>query len=271
MLNSLEQQCVQADSPTEGHAQRQYKKNQNHLQFEKNLQLSESYYLCGIKTKNTSINKPQIKKVSTPENIFPVFDQLLQRSEKEDLLQQNAKVIWMTGLSGSGKTTIAKVVERKLHDLGYLTQLLDGDNIRAGISNNLTFSADDRKENIRRIAEVSKLFFDCGIVCINSFVSPTNEIRQQIIDIVGEENVLMVYVNTPLEECEKRDVKGLYAKARAGEIPNFTGISSPFEVPSMPYLEVPTVNLSVEESAELILDTLIPIIEPLLLLEDEEE
>ncbi len=198
--------------------------------------------------------------MSTPDNIFPVFDQLLQRKDKEELLQQKAKVVWMTGLSGSGKTTIAKVVERKLHDNGFVTQLLDGDNIRAGIGNNLTFAADDRKENIRRISEVSKLFLNCGIVCINSFVSPTNEIRQQILDIIGKENVLMVYINTPLEECEKRDVKGLYAKARKGEIPNFTGISAPFDVPNDPYLDVPTVGKSVEESADIILETLLPLI-----------
>jgi len=198
--------------------------------------------------------------MSTPDNIFPVFDQLLQQEDKEKLLKQKAKVVWMTGLSGSGKTTIAKVVERKLHENGFLTQLLDGDNIRAGIGNNLTFSAEDRKENIRRISEVSKLFLNCGIICINSFVSPTNEIRQQIFDIIGKENVLMVYINTPVEECEKRDVKGLYAKARKGEIPNFTGISAPFDVPNDPYLDVPTVGLSVEESADLILKTLLPLV-----------
>lgn len=198
--------------------------------------------------------------MNTPDNIFPVFDQLLQQEDKEKLLKQKAKVVWLTGLSGSGKTTIAKVVERKLHDEGFLTQLLDGDNIRAGIGNNLTFSAEDRKENIRRISEVSKLFLNCGIICINSFVSPTNEIRQQILDIIGKENVLMVYINTPVEECEKRDVKGLYARARKGEIPNFTGISAPFDVPNDPYLDVPTVGLSVEESADKILKALLPLV-----------
>lgn len=192
------------------------------------------------------------------DNIFPVFDQLLQKEEKESLLKQKAKVVWMTGLSGSGKTTIAKVVEKKLHEKGFLTQLLDGDNIRTGISNNLTFAAEDRKENIRRIAEVSKLFLNCGVICINSFVSPTNDIRQQVIDIVGAENVEMVFVNTPLEECEKRDVKGLYAKARKGEIPNFTGISAPFDTPNDPYLDVKTVDLSIEESAQIIIDHLLP-------------
>ncbi len=192
------------------------------------------------------------------DNIFPVFDQLLQKEEKESLLKQKAKVVWMTGLSGSGKTTIAKVVEKKLHEKGFLTQLLDGDNIRTGISNNLTFAADDRKENIRRIAEVSKLFLNCGVICINSFVSPTNDIRQQVIDIVGAEHVEMVFVNTPLEECEKRDVKGLYAKARKGEIPNFTGISAPFDTPNDPYLDVKTVGLSIEESAQKIIDHLLP-------------
>ncbi len=196
--------------------------------------------------------------MSTPENIFPVFDQILQREDKEKMLQQHAKVIWMTGLSGSGKTTIAKQLEHILHHKGFLTKLLDGDNIRSGINNNLTFSAEDRAENIRRISEVSKLFLNCGVICINCFVSPTNDIRHKIIEIVGEENVLMVFVNTPLEVCEARDVKGLYAKARKGEIPNFTGISAPFDVPDMPYIEVKTEGLTVEESAQQILDKVLP-------------
>ena len=191
------------------------------------------------------------------ENIFPHLD-LLSRQEKEALLLQRAKVVWLTGLSGSGKTTIAKVVEKKLHEYGYLTQLLDGDNIRTGISNNLTFSADDRKENIRRISEVCKLFHNCGVITLASFVSPTNEIRRQVLEIVGAENVLMVLVNTPVEVCEERDVKGLYAKARKGEIPNFTGISAPFDTPDFDYLDVPTVGKTVEESADMILQALLP-------------
>lgn len=181
-------------------------------------------------------------------NIFSVFDELLPREEKEKLLNQKGKVIWMTGLSGSGKTTIAKFLERELHTLGHLTQVLDGDNIRTGINNNLTFSDDDRKENIRRIAEVSKLFVNCGIITINSFVSPTEEIRAQARNIIGEQDFLEIFINTPLEECEKRDVKGLYAKARKGEIKDFTGISAPFEEPENPALTILTKDKSIEES-----------------------
>jgi adenylylsulfate kinase len=183
-------------------------------------------------------------------NIYSVFDELLQREEKESLLKQRSRVIWMTGLSGSGKTTIAKYLERKLHEKGFLTQVLDGDNIRTGINNNLGFSEEDRTENIRRIAEVSKLFLNCGIVTINSFVSPTNDIRQQARDIVGEEDFLEIFIDTPLEECERRDVKGLYAKARKGEIKDFTGISSPFETPNKAVLSIHTKDKTIEESGE---------------------
>lgn len=187
-------------------------------------------------------------------NIFSVFDELLPREEKEKLLEQRGKVIWMTGLSGSGKTTLAKYLEKKLHEAGYLTQVLDGDNIRTGINNNLTFSTEDRKENIRRIAEVSKLFVNCGIITINSFVSPTNEIRNQARQIIGTDDFVEVFVNTPLAECEKRDVKGLYAKARKGEIKNFTGINAPFEHPEKPALEIRTEHKTIEESGEELLN-----------------
>ena len=149
------------------------------------------------------------------ENIHPIFDRLLQRIDKEDLLQQTAKVIWLTGLSGSGKSTIAQHLEKILHANGNLTMLLDGDNIRSGINNNLSFSDADRIENIRRIAEVSKLFLNCGIITINSFVSPTNEIRKMAKELIGENDFLEIYINAPLEVCEARDVKGLYKKARA--------------------------------------------------------
>ncbi|KAA3650808.1 MAG: adenylyl-sulfate kinase [Bacteroidetes bacterium] len=193
-------------------------------------------------------------------NIYSVFDEMLPKSAKENLLQQHAKVLWMTGLSGSGKTTIAKQLEKILHEKGYLTQLLDGDNIRAGINNNLGFSDADRIENIRRIAEISKLFLNCGIITINCFVSPTEEIRRQAKEIIGEENFIEVFINTPLSVCETRDVKGLYKKARAGEIKDFTGISAPFEAPISPEISVKTENKSVEESTEEIINYLIPLI-----------
>lgn len=194
------------------------------------------------------------------ENIFPVFDQLLQQTDKETLLKQKAKVIWMTGLSGSGKTTLATGLESILHQKGFLTQVLDGDNIRTGINNNLGFSKEDREENIRRIAEVSKLLVSCGIITINCFVSPLNSNRETAREIIGNESFVEIYINASLEECEKRDTKGLYKKARGGEIKDFTGITAPFEPPLCPDLEILTDKLSIEKSLQLILDCILPII-----------
>jgi len=193
-------------------------------------------------------------------NIYSVFDEILPREEKEKMLNQKAKVLWLTGLSGSGKTTIAKVLEKKLHQQGFLTQLLDGDNIRTGINNNLGFSEQDRTENIRRIAEVSKLFLNCGVITINCFVSPTEQIRNQAKAIIGQENFIEIFVNTPLEVCEARDTKGLYAKARKGEVKNFTGISAPFESPQNSNITVETENQTVEESANDVLAYVLPFI-----------
>ena len=192
------------------------------------------------------------------KNIFPIFDEIVQRSEKEKLLNQKSKVIWMTGLSGSGKTTIAKEVEKKLFSQAILTQILDGDNIRAGINNNLDFSLKGREENIRRIAEVSKLFINCGIVTINCFVSPTIAIRESVKKIIGKKDIIEVYINASLETCEKRDTKGLYKKARKGEIKNFTGINAPFEPPINPELEINTSKLSVAECTQKVLDYVLP-------------
>ncbi|MBK9793205.1 MAG: adenylyl-sulfate kinase [Sphingobacteriales bacterium] len=185
-------------------------------------------------------------------NIHPTFHHLLQRSDKEALLQQKAICIWMTGLSGSGKSTIAQGLEKKLHEQGILTKILDGDNVRTGINNNLGFSEADRTENIRRIAEVNKLFLDAGIVTINSFVSPTKDIRDLAKSIIGEQDFYEVYINASFDECAKRDVKGLYKKAIAGEIKNFTGLDAPFEAPSDAALEIKTAEQSIEESIETI-------------------
>jgi adenylylsulfate kinase len=185
-------------------------------------------------------------------NIHPTFHHLLQRNDKEQLLQQKALCIWMTGLSGSGKSTIAQGLEKKLHEKGILTKILDGDNVRTGINNNLGFSEVDRTENIRRIAEVNKLFLDAGIVTINSFVSPTKDIRDLAKNIIGEQDFYEVYINASFEECAKRDVKGLYEKALKGEIKNFTGLDAPFETPADATLEIKTAEQSIEESIETI-------------------
>jgi len=193
-------------------------------------------------------------------NIHPVFDRILGRDDKEKFLKQKARVIWMTGLSGSGKTTIAIAVERELNRRGFLTQILDGDNIRSGINRNLGFSSLDREENIRRIAEVSKLFVNCGIITLNCFVSPTNSIRNTAREIIGEDDFLEVFVNTPFEVCEQRDVKGLYHKARRGEIKNFTGLDAPFEQPQHPFIEVQTADMTVEQSAQQVVEAIIPLI-----------
>lgn len=192
------------------------------------------------------------------KHIFPVFNKILKRSDKEKLLQQRAKVVWLTGLSGSGKTTIARGVEKELHRRGFICQVLDGDNIRSGINNNLGFSLNDRHENIRRIAEVSKLFINCGIITINSFISPTEKIRKMAKSIIGEEDFISVYINAPVEVCEKRDVKGLYKKARAGEIKNFTGVNTAFEPPVEPAVEIRTDRLNVDDAVQKIIDYVMP-------------
>lgn len=197
--------------------------------------------------------------MNTPsENIFPVFDKIISKEKKEKLLNQKGKVVWLTGLSGSGKTTIALQLEKELYKLGLLVQILDGDNIRAGINNNLSFSEGDRTENIRRIAEVSKLFLNCGVITINCFVSPTIKMRQIAEKIIGKENYYEIFINADLETCEKRDVKGLYKKARNGEIKNFTGIDSQYEKPNNPSLEVNTSQLSIDQSIEIILKNVLP-------------
>ncbi len=191
------------------------------------------------------------------ENIHPIFDKILSRNDKELFLNQNAKVLWFTGLSGSGKSTIAQHLEKKLFSEGFFVQLLDGDNIRSGINNNLGFSLEDRNENIRRISEVSKLFLNAGVICLNSFVSPTIEIRNAAKQIIGSEDFIEVFVNTPIEICEARDVKGLYKKARAGEIKGFTGIDSPYEAPPNPDIDVKTENQTIEESVDQIYQAII--------------
>lgn len=192
------------------------------------------------------------------EHIYPIFDRMLQRADKEKLLGQRGLMVWFTGLSGSGKSTLAIALERELHARGLLCRILDGDNIRSGINSNLGFTEEDRVENIRRIAEVSKLFVDTGIVTLAAFISPSEALREMARRIIGEEDFCEVYVSTPLDECERRDVKGLYAKARQGEIKHFTGISAPFEAPAHPALTLDTSRLSVEQSVEQLLGMVLP-------------
>ena len=191
-------------------------------------------------------------------NIYPIFDRMMSRDDKEQLLKQRGMMLWFTGLIGSGKSTVAIALERELHSRGLLCRILDGDNIRSGINNNLGFSAEDRVENIRRIAEVGRLFVDTGIITIAAFISPNNQLREMAAEIIGKDDFVEVFVSTPLEECEKRDVKGLYAKARRGEIKNFTGISAPFEAPEHPDITLDTSKLPVEESVKILLDYVLP-------------
>lgn len=188
------------------------------------------------------------------ENIYPIYDKMMTRADKEELLCQRGMMIWFTGLSGSGKSTIAMGVERELQKRGILCRILDGDNIRAGINSNLGFSAEDRMENIRRIAEIGKLFVQTGIVTLACFVSPTNDVRRLARNIIGESDFKEVFVSTPIEECERRDVKGLYARARNGEVKNFTGVSAPFEIPEKPTLEIDTTCLSLEACVEKVVE-----------------
>ena len=184
------------------------------------------------------------------DNIHPIFDRLLQRDDREKRLNQRAKVLWLTGLSGSGKSTIAQHLERRLYNEGFFAQVLDGDNIRSGINSNLGFSIEDRQENIRRIAEIASLYLNSGIITLNSFISPTREIRNYAKEIIGPDDFLEIYINAPIEVCEARDVKGLYKKARKGEIKGFTGIDSPYEAPDQPFAEIRTDKMTIEEAVE---------------------
>tara|TARA_B110000495_G_C23024341_1_gene608325 strand:+ start:885 stop:1490 length:606 start_codon:yes stop_codon:yes gene_type:complete len=192
------------------------------------------------------------------KHIHPIFEDLMQRGEKENFLNQNAKVIWLTGLSGSGKSTIALSLENILFNKGYFVQVLDGDNIRMGISNNLGFSQEDRQENIRRISETAKLFLEAGIITICSFVSPTRKIREIPKKLLGEDDFIEIHVSASLGVCEKRDVKGLYKKARAGLIKDFTGISSPFEAPENPSFVANTSDKTIEETVREVAEFILP-------------
>lgn len=190
------------------------------------------------------------------ENIIP-HDHHIKRLDREKLFGHKPLVIWFVGLSGSGKSTLASALEYHLHQKGHKTYILDGDNIRAGLNNDLDFSEESRQENIRRISEVSKLFVDSGTIVLTAFISPFKEDREKARAVVGD-SFFEVYVDCPIEVCEQRDVKGLYKKAREGKIKHFTGISSPFEIPDKPDIAVDTANQSLEDC----LIELIDVIEP---------
>lgn len=182
--------------------------------------------------------------------IYPIYTSMLSRAEREKKLRQRAKVIWLFGLSGSGKSTLTTALEHRLHDQGFVTTHLDGDNLRDGLNQGLGFTDADREENIRRVAEVSKLFLQSGLVCLNSFITPRESLRQLARRIIGEENLLEIYVECSFETCRKRDVKGLYRKAQEGLVPHFTGAESAFEPPARAHLTLNTETTSLEESLE---------------------
>lgn len=191
------------------------------------------------------------------ENIIPHTYQV-SVNDRQKLNKHNSFLLWFTGLSGSGKSTIANVVEQELYKLGIKTYTLDGDNIRKGINNDLTFSPEDRTENIRRIAEIANLMIDAGLVVLAAFVSPYKKDRENIKHIVKDVNFVEIFINTSVQECERRDVKGLYKKARAGEIKNMTGISAPYEAPDNPDIEIKTETETVEEAVQKIIKYLTP-------------
>ena len=196
------------------------------------------------------------------KSIYPIFERMEPRSAKERLLSQRGVTLWFTGLSGSVKSTIAIALERYLSSRGHLCRILDGDNIRCGINSDLGFSESDRRENIRRIAEVCKLFTSTGVITLAAFVSPTRDLRRMAAEIIGRDDFVEIYVSTPIEECERRDVKGLYAKARRGEIADFTGVSAPFEAPDAADIVIDTSNIGIEECVRQIMERLAPRIVP---------
>lgn len=180
----------------------------------------------------------------------------ISNEKRAEQKKQKPLMIWLTGLSGSGKSTIANQLDIYLNEKGFHTYSLDGDNIRKGINNNLGFTEEDRNENLRRVAEIGKLMLDAGLICIGAFISPLEKDRELVKEIIGKQNFVEIFVNTSVEVCEKRDVKGLYAKARKGEIKNFTGISAPYEAPINPDIEIKTVDVPLEKAVQQIFQTI---------------
>ena len=195
------------------------------------------------------------------DNLYPTFDKMLPREAKEAMLSQRGLVVWMYGLSGSGKSTLANLLERKLHDEGKFIKVLDGDNIRSGLNNNLGFTDEDRAENIRRVSEVAKLFADSGIITLTSFITPVESLRENAREIIGSNDLLEVYVKASFEACAERDPKGLYTKVKAGEVKNFTGKDSAFEEPEHADLIIETESQTEAESLETLYQAVIARIE----------
>ncbi len=191
------------------------------------------------------------------DHIYPIKTKV-SKEQRARLMNQRAQLVWFTGLSGSGKSTLAVLLEARLHEQGYKTYLLDGDNVRTGLNKDLTFTDEGRVENIRRIGEVGKLMLDAGLIVLSAFISPFKADREQIKKIAGAENYIEIFVDTPIEVCEQRDVKGLYKKARAGEVKNFTGIDSPYEMPIAPDLIINTVTTNLDESVAKLLEIVEP-------------
>jgi adenylylsulfate kinase len=194
--------------------------------------------------------------MDAPAHIHPTFDRLLQREDKEYLLGQRGGVVWMSGMSGSGKSTLAARLERELHARGLLVKVLDGDNVRTGLNRNLGFSDEDRHENIRRIAEVAKLFADCGVLVVASFITPHESLRSLAREVIGDHDLLEVYFKASFEACARRDPKGLYAKAAAGQVGNFTGRDSSFEEPTRPDLVLDTESADEESCTTMLLEAM---------------
>ena len=199
---------------------------------------------------------------TVPKNIYPEFARHLGRAQKEALLKQNGKVVWFYGLSGSGKSTIANALEKRLHAEGLHTVVLDADNVRTGLNRDLGFTDDERHENIRRAAETARLFLDAGVIVLTAFITPKRELRELARKIIGEEDFFEIFVKCSYETCAKRDVKGLYAKARAGEIESFTGSDSAFEEPENPNLLLDTEGQNLAECLEALYKLVMPALRP---------
>ena len=204
------------------------------------------------------IRRTKTERYKNPR-VWSDFNSFIRRNRRRFLIRQKPKIIWFTGLSGSGKTTLVDALNKVILSKGYFTKVFDGDVIRTGLNRDLGFDMEDRTENIRRIAEVGRMFLDSGLIVLCGFITPTKEMRELAREIVGPDRFVEVHVNCPIEICELRDVKGLYKKAREGKLKNFTGIDSPYEAPENPDIVVNTVEMTPDEAAEYIVRSILPL------------